>query len=232
MLHTQAHNRHLHELKQTFVAVSGKYAVSSQTQLFALLVSFQEILIVNSKMNSWVLPSKSTTFTLKDNNPEILDFTLKHLRALNEACTFPLQKKSSSKTKICFQDTLPHSSSQFTAMPGTQHLLLLLRKRKSHLTETRALSEEWLRKVALQKFTSLRQRTSSKHYQTRQLLWPQNTFGASPPSGTTGNPSHIWIWFLCHLSWNRHQLAPQQSPRGRIGAPTEWGSIACTLPTS
>lgn len=88
--YTQTHNRHLQELRQTFFAVSGKYAVSSQTQLFALLVSFQEILIVNSKMNSWVLPSKSTTFTWKDNNPEILDFTLKHLRALNEACLFPL----------------------------------------------------------------------------------------------------------------------------------------------
>lgn len=84
-------------------------------------MSFWKILIVNSKMNSWILPS--ITFTLKDNNPEILDFTLKHLRALNEACTFPFTKKSSHKNKICFQDMLPHSSPQFTAMLGILRLL-------------------------------------------------------------------------------------------------------------
>lgn len=37
-------------------------------------MSFPKILVVNSKLNSWILPS--LTFTLKD-NPEILDFTLK-----------------------------------------------------------------------------------------------------------------------------------------------------------
>lgn len=113
---TPTRNRHPRELKQTFRAGSGTNAISSpNTSLSALLVSFRGVLVVNSKMNSWFLPS--ITFTLKDENPGSPDFALKHLRALNEA----FRKKNGSKTKVCLQGTLPRSNSQLPAMLGTQH---------------------------------------------------------------------------------------------------------------
>ena len=152
-------------------------------------------------MNSWILPS--ITFTLKDNNPEILDFTLKHLRALNEAFTFPFRKKSSYKTKIGFQDTLPHPSSQFIAMLGILHLLILVRSRKWKPTPTKALSDEWFSKAGSQKRVFLWQRISSKYSHTSELLCPCNTFKTFPPSCTVCNLFGILnlIFVSCKLKW-------------------------------